>query len=524
MMSWLRFALCFGSAIGGASAAQAAEPCEKLLTLRIPAREIGLPTRGAVIRSAVVVAASGELPETCRVQGDIIGSRKDAPPIKFQINFPRNWNGKAVQFGGGGFNGMLVDGLQEVPGSASVSDRVRTPLTLGYATFGSDGGHQATNGFDSAFGRNPEARENYTGAAVKRLRDTAGALLRRFYGTTPRRVYYVGGSKGGHEALIAAQRYGTDYDGIISYFPAKDSVGLILGWGALAQAAYRPGGAALSLQKQEFVQRAVVAACDGLDGLKDGVIANTNACDASISPVSLTCTPDQPATDACLTPAEAATLAIGLRRTPYPRPMANGVSEIGPFPVLSGTRLSPFMFAPGGLSETIFDKFTTGIVRDFWANDAAANFGSVDLQRLAPRILAHSQASDATSTNLDAFERRGGKMIIVQGTMDMLVPPSATTDYFIRLASRYGERTPSFVRYFVQPGYDHGGGPFTISWDSLAALESWVETGAFPANPVATDSNPATRGRQMPLCEYPLFPRYVGGEPRAARSFRCSPQ
>lgn len=504
------------------SIAHARDACAELLKLRVPARLIGLPSNGARMEKAAAYPAEPGLPETCRVNGDILPATRGAPPIKFQINLPNEWNGKALQMGGGGFNGVLVDALRYFPANGPTTERIPNPLARGYATFGSDGGHQATNPFDSSFGRNPEARENYMGAAVKRLRDVAVAVIRAHYGSAPRRIYHAGGSKGGHEGLVAAQRYGANFDGVISYYPAKDSVGLIMGWGALAKAAYGPGGAPLSAAKQTWLKREVLAACDGLDGLEGGVIGNSTACAVAISPVSLACKPGQDGTGQCLTPAEVATLEAGLHRTFYPYPLANGVTGIGPFPVMSEADLEPAWISGMGQERTAYSGLNNGIVRDFWTGDPAATFATIDLTKLRETIEAHSRASDATSTELDAFAKHGGKLILVQGTTDMLVPPSATTDYYLRLAGRYGERTGSFVRYFVQPGYGHGAGPFWLSWDSLAALDAWVESGTFPANPVATDANSATRDRQMPLCEYPLFPRYVSGDRRLAASFRCS--
>jgi len=508
--------------IAGSSPALAAGECTKLAGNEIPPSAIGLPTRGAVIIKASEFPASGDLPATCRINGEIRAAAKGSPAIRFQINLPAAWNGKALQLGGAGFNGMLVDGLRGMPGNGEIAKKIPNPLARGFITFGSDGGHIAASPMDSSFGRDAEARENYMGAAVKRLRDTAVAVIKVRYGRAPKRVYYAGGSKGGHEGLVAAQRYGADFDGVISYFPAKDSVGLILSWGALTEAAYGPGGTPISTTKLAFVRRSVITACDGLDGLNDGVIANIKACEATISPVSLLCKSGHAPSDDCLTAGEAATLSRATRRTQFPFPLANGLTEGGPFPVMSEANIEPAWLSANGRQATMYDAFVKGIVRDFWEGDASAGLGSTDLLKLRSAIVAHSQASEATSTDLEAFAAHGGKLILVQGTTDMLVPPAATTDYFLRLAARYGDRTPSIAKYFVQPGYGHGQGPFTLAWDSLAALDTWVETGKFPASPTATDANRATRDRTMPLCEYPLFPRYKQGDRKKASSYYCT--
>ena len=112
--------------------------------------------------------------------------------------------------------------------------------------------------------------------------------------------------------------------------------------------------------------------------------------------------------------------------------------------------------------------------------------------------------------------------MVVQGTTDMLVPPSATDPYYESLVDRYHGRIRNTVRYYVQPGYGHGNGAFNLSFDSLTALDQWVTKGAAPRNPIAYDGNPTTAGRSMPLCQYPQWPRYTGmGDPNSATSYTC---
>ena len=505
----------------GASPAFAAPTCGTLAHLHIAASAIGLPSRGAVIDSAADHPVEADIPETCRVIGQIIAVGADVPPIRFEVNLPHDWNGKALHFGGGGLDGVLVDGLHAMPGNGPVTHSPANPLARGFATFGSDGGHQGTNPGDAAFGRIPQARANYAGEAVKRTHDAAVAVIASFYGSAPRRMYFAGGSKGGHEGLVAAQRYGADYDGVIAYYPAKDSVALVFAWGALSQAAYGPNGGALSVAKQQFLKHAVMQACDALDGVADGIISDTTACAATIAPVSLRCASGAADTSACLTDAEIRLLDLGLTRQAMPYPLANGVASIGPFPVMNGPAFTGILLSPNGPDATLYSAFNNGVIRNFWTHDDTAQFDTLDLQKLHDVILAYSRESDATSVDLDLFAAHGGKLIVVQGSTDMLVPPAATTDYVARLGARYGLRTGGLVRYFVQPGYGHGAGDFLLTWDSLGALDAWVETGSFPANPVASDGNAATRDRQMPLCEYPAYPRYTGGDARLATSFAC---
>lgn len=129
----------------------------------------------------------------------------------------------------------------------------------------------------------------------------------------------------------------------------------------------------------------------------------------------------------------------------------------------------------------------------------------------------------ADNPDLDTFRSRGGKLLLVQGTTDMLVPEAMTTAYFDKLAARYGKDLQSFAKYYVVPGFAHGRGDFTSTWDSLSALEAWAERGVTPLDQVTVDNNTATRGRSRPLCEYPTFPKYKGsGDPNNAASYGCA--
>lgn len=512
-----------GATLAGlASPALAAPDCATLAKWHLAPAAIGLPTQGASIESAEDAPAQDDLPAMCRVIGTILPTGPGtAPVIRFQVNLPQRWNGKALQFGGGGFDGVLVDGLHAMPGNGAVTPAIPNPLARGYATFGSDGGHQATDPADATFLRNPLARANYAGEAVKRVHDVAFALIAQFYGQTPRRSYFAGASKGGQEALVAAQRYGKDYDGVIAYYPAKDAVALVFGWHDLLSAAYGPDGGAMDPQKQAWFKQAVISVCDALDGASDGIIANQAACAATVSTTTWLCPPNPVSTAACLTSTEARMIERAQRRLVLPFMLANGVVGFGPFPVFSGAATGGLWFSPQGPDATAFARYANGIVRNAWTRDDNASFDQ-DAQRAA--MLAWSREADATSPNIDRLATHGGKLILVQGATDMLVPPAATTDYYLRLAARYGAGADDLVRYYVQPGYGHGEGEFRLAWDSLAALDDWVENGTPPNNLVAIDANPVTRNRQMPLCAYPSFPRYHSGDPRLATSYRCETQ
>jgi hypothetical protein len=192
-------AVCAGPAVPVALA-QEVTPCAALAGRSIEPALIGLPGGPARIAAAAVerLPASQAAESTigyCKVLGEIAPLDPAAPPIRFEVNLPEQWNGKAVQYGGGGFNGVLITGLDPLRDA-----RLDTPVPVarGYATWGTDSGHDGAKHPEiQAFALNAEALENYAFASYTKVRDAAIAIVRAHYGMTPRRIYYYGGSEGG---------------------------------------------------------------------------------------------------------------------------------------------------------------------------------------------------------------------------------------------------------------------------------------------------------------------------------------
>ncbi|MFD5128909.1 tannase/feruloyl esterase family alpha/beta hydrolase [Streptomyces olindensis] len=510
-----------------AAAPTAATRCASVTGLHVPAAAIGLPTRGADVESATLTAADPKTgrPEFCLVRGKVNSFDTTAPDINFQLNLPTSWNGKSVQFGGAGFNGVLVTGLDVAPGYVNKSTaRGRPPLDRGYVTFGSDGGVAVGTDPAGSFALNKEALANYAGESVKRTRDAVMDIVAGYYGRQPAKQYYVGGSKGGHEALVAAQRYGDDYDGIVAYYPADQNQALVLSWYHMWQQAYsRPGGY-LNTAKQQLVEDTVNRTCDGLDGVTDGVVSDVRGCDRAFSVESLRCPHGADSGDDCLSDRQIATLKSAASPYRFAFPLANGVREIGPYPVFRGANLGgSWLDSAGKKTASGYYGFTDPVIRYFIQQNAASSSENFDYRRYETRVRYLSRLYDATDPDIDRFTRHGGKLIIVQGTDDMLVPQAATDAYYRQLTKRYGPSVHRFVRYYVQPGYGHGVGSFDLAWDSLTALDKWTVGKTPPVDPVATDANPTTDGRTRPLCAYPLWPRYKGhGDVNRAENFTCA--
>src|SRR5688572_14938664 len=217
--------------------------CAPLKDFSIPASAIGLPTSGAVVQSAVAVAASeagNANGDFCKVIGIVKPKNPGSPNLEFEVNLPFAWNLRALQMGGGGYNGTLVTGLAAFTLQPA---NTPTPLKRGFVTLGSDGGHKAAQGFDGSFGMDDEALVNFGKESIKKTHDAAMAVIRKAYGRSPQRFYFIGGSQGGHEALDAAARYPEDYDGVVAHYPAYNVTMLHLGSLNVGRALYANGGA-----------------------------------------------------------------------------------------------------------------------------------------------------------------------------------------------------------------------------------------------------------------------------------------
>ncbi|PZP97345.1 MAG: tannase/feruloyl esterase family alpha/beta hydrolase [Variovorax paradoxus] len=532
--------------------------CADLNGMAVAASAIGLRTQGATVTSTAVVPAAGSgataVGEYCKVLGSIQPVDSNAPKILFQLNLPTNWNGKAMMFGGGGYNGSIATGLGNVP--AGPADQP-VPLGRGYATFGSDSGHQANadGSRDGRFGANDEALANFAGDALKKTLDVAKAIIRKHYAEAPRRTYFAGGSTGGREALLAVGNWPQDFDGAIVLYPAWNAAALDLQFGRITRQLAQPG-AYPSRAKRQLAYNAALAACDGLDGVSDGLISNMPACNTSFNLASATlngapvrCAGGADLGDSCLSDAQIAsfdtfntplvlpyTLASG--ETTYPgfntwgtdfgnpgsSPLQPTVLTLSlgteqpanPMPAVTAATMPPY-------GSTFWDQW----VKYFVTRDASFNSLTLDPQAPGPwqsRIVALTGIQDANRTDLSAFRARGGKILMAHGTHDALVSTRATQQYWARLRNAMGASTvDSFMRYYEIPGYGHAASSvFNAAWDSLTTLENWVERGTLPPAQTVADTA-GVPGRTRPLCDYPAWPRYRGaGDVNLAQNYNCA--
>ena len=525
-------ALSFG--VGAATAQGAAsDPCASLAGLEIPASAIALPTRGAVIETATLQAkdrAGADAP-FCAVVGRIASVDPKAQAIRFQVNLPSQWNGKAVQMGGGGYNGSIPNAT----GLASHGIKTApTPLARGYITLSDDSGHQAPNANDAMFAENAESLANFGNMHIRKTHDIAVALAKRRYGSAPKRFYFTGGSTGGREGLTAALRWPEAYDGVISNYPTANFLGLRMQNAAISRAIYQDNSAGwIPPALVDKITATGLADCDALDGVADGIVANVTACRAGSEQrlAKFTCPNSAPP---CLNPVQVKTVRLyhdGFSDTWQPNDSANGFKG---YNILEGVEMNvgdapdfsyPLKEGPIAHAAIRADEF----LKHFVARDANFDLRKFDVQNpgpLLPQLKVVFEQIGATSPDYSAFAKKGGKILLMQGTEDALVAPFENIRRYQAIVDKMGPAaTRQFLRFYLAPGQGHGGGTFQVSWDNLDILDAWVDRGiAPPATPIAVDNNAKTAGRSRPLCEYPKWPRYNGaGDVNAAASFTCVP-
>lgn len=504
--------------------------CMSLRGLSIATDKIGEPSSGADIYFAMLVrgpeAAGGAF---CKVLGGIDPVDPSAPDINFEINLPLTWNGKAIQYGGGGYDGQLIEAVKNVSfGAASA----KTPLQRGYVTFGSDSGHQSPSLLDGTFLLNDEALANFGGLQLKKTHDVTMAVVLAYYGKLPDKTYIQGNSQGGHESLIAIQRWPADYDGAIVTHPANPFSALQLSGNHLGKAFYAKGGY-MNPTKVELLNNAAMKACDKLDGVEDGLIANTAKCDETFKVEDLRCKSGADEGDHCFSDTQISVLNTINTRYQSPVALADGVDGFERWPIFHGADLyglwgfglSPEVTVPPSpVANFGLAVLADPLIRYAIVRDPKFNSLTFDPAKYTGRIQEVSKLIDANSADLSAFQKRGGKMLLMHGSTDFAISVYNTTDYYKRVVKTMGQQTTdSFLHYYVVPGFGHGSGKFIANWDPLTALENWVEKGAAPQNLVVTDVAEGTAGRTRPMCEYPSYPAYKAGstDPTKAENFDC---
>jgi feruloyl esterase len=524
----------------------------------IPASAIGEPVLSVALNPPRWVASAANAPAYCAIEGTIapVDHSPTARPINFRVVLPAQWSRRAAQFGGGGMNGSIPN----VAGSL-MSERGASPLQRGFATYGSDSGHQAggaRGGGSNDWALNDEAIKNLGYMQMKKTHDAAMVLIERMYGERPRFNYYFGTSQGGREALTVAQRYPQDYHGIVANVPIVSFSSLMLA-PELIRIHEKPSANWVTPAKVNAIRGEVIRQCDGLDGLADGVANNYMACRAIFDmsqgsasrnpwiakrcPDNVDPNPGDTSASACLTDGQISTLQMMYTPYRFATPLANGVKSFGMWtpntdPSGSGLIVNRRFKGQEGAAADAPAHSHLGVlgVTGFLMHDLDANpLDYAEGGTLNARRLQMSEWLDATNPDLSAFAKRGGKMIVTIGTNDTLASPGAQLAYYQSLIDKMGRSTvDGFARLFVIPQADHGlrgsnygidGKGATIpvaqlptSYDRLDVLLDWVENRKAPPRQLAVSSG----DRTLPLCSYPTYPKYTSGPAASASSYTCA--
>jgi tannase/feruloyl esterase len=476
-------------------------------------------------------------PAFCKVLGHIDPTDSKAPPIKFQVNLPVEWNGRSLQYGGGGFNGVLITGLALPP--AYPFDKP-SPLARGFVTYGTDSGHETAQGEPpQVFALNDEAFENFAHRAYKKVRDAAVALMERAYGKKPEKLYFMGSSEGGREGLTMAQRYPDDFDGIFSRVP-------VLNWVGLQHAGTRSGLVTMgegwiNPAQVNLVGEAVRRACDKADGSEDALVQDPVGCKATFKVEKLRCASGQSG-DQCLTDAQIKAINTLHGTYKFPFPLANGLDDypgwgvsgedtpaVGP----TGGWVSWWLGTaapaqPPAPNNGIAWIYGAGGIQYVFARDPKLDVTAYKPEEHKARLLEVSNLMDSTNPDLSRFRAHGGRLIMLEHMADYAQSPYAGIRYFESVERLMGTATAAlFVRLYTAPGVDHVGSGAPANVDMLSVLVDWVEKGQAPGDLEVTEQKVEAPTfavlRALPLCRWPAWPHYKEGPVTSASSFFCAP-
>jgi Tannase and feruloyl esterase len=515
------------------SARSAGQSCEQLAQLALPNTKI--TSAQTVAPGAFAPPASmapwlagdptfyKRLPAFCRITAEAKPSADS--DIKIEVWMPQSgWNGKFRGQGNGGFAGEID---YRTLGLA---------VAQGYASAATDTGH-AAEGTNAAWALgHPEKIVDFAYRAIHEMTVVGKATVKAFYGDLPQHSYFANCSNGGRQALMEAQRYPEDYDGILAGAPANYWTHLLASALYDAQTTTLDPLSYIPTSKIPTIAKAVNAACDGKDGVADGILNDPRQC--HFDPATLLCKAAD--SDACLTPPQVTALEklyLGAHDSEgkeiFPGFLPGGEDGGGGWPLwITGTE-------PG---KSLLFAFGEGFFSDMVYDNADWDYRKANLdQAVATADKKFSGVLNATETNMKPFESRGGRLIIYHGWNDAAISALNTIHYYESVESKMGKQdADSFLRLFMVPGMQHcGGGPgpdifgqmgFSTANDPqhnmYLALEQWVEKGTAPTTVIATKQpgGGAAAAVKMtrPLCAYPQVAKYKGsGDTNEAANFVC---
>lgn len=492
-----------------ATAATAAN-CEKLASLSLPNTKI---TMAETITSGSFTApgaknAMEKLPAFCRVAATLTPSSDS--DIRMELWLPMdNWNQKFQGVGNGGWAGSITYGA------------LATGLRRGYATSSTDTGHEApVTSAEWALGH-PEKVVDYAWRSEHEMTVVSKAIVKAFYNEEPKYSYWTGCSGGGKQGLAEAQRFPEDYNGIVSGSSAYDLVPLHAAWIRIAQAAHKTEASYIPPEKYSLIHNAVLAACDAIDGAKDGLLENPLKC--KFDPKVLACK-DGDAPNCLTAPqVEAATEIWSPTRN-------SRTHKVIMPPLLPGSENAWGTLA-GPLTDNAPASRESSVAINtykYWIfKNPSWDYKTLNFDKDLTFAYKVDNGLNATNDpNLKPFFSHKGKLLMYHGWADQIVPPQHSIEYVEAVQKKTGAAANDSLRLFMVPGMEHcGGGVGPNQFDYLTAMEQWVEQGKAPTEMIATHMTAGKPDRTRPLCPYPQQAKYKGsGSLDEAANFSCVAQ
>ncbi len=500
--------------------ARAGESCEMLAHLSLA--HTAIVSTDFVPATRLATATQAATPGYCRVRMISRPTVDSTIAIEVAMPQPDAWNGRYLQVGNSGFAGSIPE------------FEIARGLALHYAVAATDNGH-TSDSLDAGWALgHPEKLTDFAYRALKETTTAARKVLVAYEGRPAGHAYFEGCSSGGREALMEAQRYPEDFDGILVGAPASNFTHLMAGLVGVAQALSQSPASYIPRSKLQAIETAEVHACASADR----IIENPATCD--FDPAAMRCSGAE--NDQCLTGPQVAALRkiysglrdpnTGAQIFPGYTPGAEAEASWGWSTYITGAEPAPSApDVPGSAA-------TYELARSFFQNivfgDRHFDIRRLDLPAALPLVDARFAAIlNSNNADLSAFKARGGKIIQYHGWADPIIPPRDSIAYFHKVSAVMGDPS-SFYRLFMAPGMLHcggGPGPSRVVEPALGALTAWVEAGAAPTRLVVkqyesdTDSRappPPKVLRTRPLCSYPQTAQWDGkGPTEDAASFRC---
>ena len=470
--------------------------------------------KGTTITDAKIVEAKDDQPRYCQVDGHVTSVGNE---VNMRVGLPEKWNGKFLFIGVGGLGGQI--------------GQLGAGLARGYATASTDTGHVAS---DPNWGSNRAKEIDYGHRGTHVTTVASKELTTAFYGRQPQRAYFNGCSNGGRQALMEAQRYPADFDGIVAAAPALDFTNFATSFIRNAQAAFpnprATEGPAVPPELLAFVERRVLQACDALDGVKDGTLEDPRDCHFKLSSIAA-CPADKPGAD-CLTKTQ---------RTMLDRiyaPISDARGEVYPGQPFGGegrgegwpawiTGVGPHELIPGtGIVPSLQFAFGTEFYKYFVFGDSTWDYSKYDLRNWRRDTQKMAAILNTTDPEMKAFKARGGKLIIYHGWSDPALNAMQTIAYYDQVL-KHDASARDHARLFLVPGMFHcGGGTGPNQADWRGAIADWVERAHAPDRVIARERGAKSPvDKTHPLCAYPARATYDGkGKTDDASSYSCKPR